>query len=135
VKATSTSLGVAALGALGGAVTNQVLKRSPAPVPLSATFLVTAALAYPLADLGAARGPERNRERAAVAVTIAIGLAGTLMPPRLRRNVLAAGWLSHAAFDVVHHRTSSSRLPEWYPAFCAGFDAVVAGRLARGSTR
>jgi len=96
---------------------------------------VTAALAYPLAELGAARGPERNRELTAVGVTVALGLASALMPPSARRNVLAAGWLSHAVFDFAHHHTITSRLPAWYPAFCAGFDAVVASRLVRGFTR
>lgn len=57
-------------------------------------------------------------------------LAGRQPRPRTLR-LLAAGWASHAVFDVVHGHDEDSRLPRWYPAFCAGYDLVACGHLAR----
>ena len=48
-------------------------------------------------------------------------------------RLLAAGWASHALFDVAHGHDEGSRLPRWYPAFCAGYDLIVCGHLARAA--
>ena len=98
---------------------------------MSAASLVVAAATYRVADLRAAAGPERRRELSAVGVTAAVGLASAGVPRETRYKLLAAGWLSHAFFDAAHHRSSTSQLPGWYPAVCAGFDAVVAAQLIR----
>ena len=66
---------------------------------------------------------------AAVGATLALGVASAAVPRGTGRRLLAVGWLSHAAFDAVHHRNSSSLLPDSYPALCAGFDVAVAGML------
>lgn len=118
-------------GALAGALTHQAVQRVSRPEALSAAFLVVAAATYLAADPRGAEGAARRREAAAVGATVVTGLASALVSRRAARRVLAAGWLSHAAFDAVHHRNDSSHLPSWYPAVCAGFDLAVAGLLAR----
>ena len=44
-------------------------------------------------------------------------------------RLLAAGWAGHAVFDLAHDPGRHSRIPEWYPALCAGYDVGVAARL------
>ena len=41
---------------------------------------------------------------------------------------LAAGWMTHIAWDVGLHQVGSGRIftPDWYPPLCIGFDVVVA---------
>ena len=120
-----------AVGGLAGAMAHRAAKSSPWPAVVSAASLVAAAVTYRVADLGADAGPARSRELAAVGATAAIGLASAVVPARTGYKLLAAGWLSHAAFDAAHRRNRSSHLPGWYPAVCAGFDAVVAAQLLR----
>lgn len=52
--------------------------------------------------------------------------------PRATR-LLAAGWASHALFDAAHGHDDGSRLPRWYPAFCAGYDLALCRHLARAA--
>jgi uncharacterized protein DUF6010 len=41
---------------------------------------------------------------------------------------IAAGLFLHAFWDLVHQpRGITTRLPRWYPPFCAAFDFVFAG--------
>jgi hypothetical protein len=130
----SRTLSLVTAGGVAGAVTHRALQRTDHPAAMSAMCLVGAAVTYRLSDLGAESGPERNRELAAVAATVAAGLASALLPPRVGRQLLAAGWASHAVFDALHHRNSGSNLPDWYPAVCAGFDAAVAAQLVRNAS-
>ena len=123
-----------AVGGLAGALAHRVAKHSPWPAVVSAASLVAAAVTYRVADLRADAGPARSRELSAVGVTAAVGLASALVPAKTGYKLLAAGWLSHAVFDAAHHRNSSSQLPGWYPAVCAGFDAVVAAQLLRDAS-
>jgi hypothetical protein len=51
--------------------------------------------------------------------------------PAAVRRLVAAGWLAHAVFDNVHDKGPTSRLPEEYPAACAGYDVALAGLLLR----
>lgn len=118
-------------GALAGALTHHTVQRAKRSEALSALFLVGAVATYLLADPRGESGPARLREVAAVGVTVAVGLVSAGAPRRTRRRLLAVGWLSHAAFDAVHRRNSSSYLPASYPALCAGFDVAVAGLLMR----
>jgi len=124
----SKTLVLATVGGLAGDITFRAAQRTGHPAATSAVCLVAAALTYRLADPGAEHGPERTRELLAVGATAVTGIASSLVPPRARHRVLAAGWLSHAVFDMVHHRNSGSLLPRWYPALCAGFDVAVAAR-------
>ena len=130
VQQIARPLALVAAGGLAGAVTHRTVQRTDWPNALWAAFLVLAAVTYRVADLRGSSGPARSRERAAVGATLAAGVASSLVSGKKRRNVLAAGWLSHAVFDAVHHRSSTSQLPGWYPAVCAGFDVAVARALA-----
>lgn len=121
------------VGAVAGSATYRTWRRLGSIEGLSAVCLVTAALTYPLTDLRSGRGPARTRELAALGATLAVGLGSAFLPTPTRRRILAAGWLSHAGFDAAHRRNSGSRLPFWYPAFCAGFDVVVAAGLMKGA--
>jgi len=50
-----------------------------------------------------------------------VALAGALRWPIL----LGIGILLHGVFDYYHgHSINNSGVPEWWPAFCAGFDIV-----------
>jgi len=50
-----------------------------------------------------------------------VALAGALRWPIL----LGIGILLHGVFDYYHgHFINNSGVPEWWPAFCAGFDIV-----------
>ena len=91
--------------------------------------LVAAAAIYPLARRERSMGAPLGREIAGLVASGAILSAATRATPTQARNVVAAGWAAHAAFDMVHDSGSDSLIPSWYPAMCAGYDLAVAGRL------
>jgi hypothetical protein len=97
--------------------------------------LVGAAVIYPALHSGAGAEPsERRREVAGVVACAALAAAAARSERRAR--VLGLAWASHALFDAVHHRSSSSLLPDWYPAACAGYDVTLGALLALpGPTR
>jgi hypothetical protein len=129
VGQTARPLLLIAAGGLAGAVSHRVVQRTAHPVVVSGLSLVAAAVTYPLTDPRGQHGPARQRELAGVGATVLVGVASLLAPRRARHRILATGWVAHAAFDAVHHRNSSSQLPDWYPAVCAGFDVAVASAL------
>ena len=61
----------------------------------------------------------------------AVAVAACRQLPPTGTRIAAAGWASHALFDLAHRHSEGSRLPDWYPAVCAGYDLVVASHLAR----
>ena len=122
-----------AAGGVAGAASYRIAQRTPHLAAMSGLSLVGAAAIYRLADPRGRHGPARTREAAGVGATALVGLTSLFTPPRVSRRILAAGWLAHAGFDAVHHRNSSSHLPDWYPAVCAGFDVAVAALLMRDS--
>jgi hypothetical protein len=94
--------------------------------------LVAIALAYLV--IGLARG-ELRRPRvlwAQLAGVAGFGLvAGValLVDPDVGRYVVAAGWLAHAAWDLVHFRAKLV-VPTWYALGCVVVDAFVGVSLA-----
>jgi hypothetical protein len=128
-----------AIGVIAGAGLAEVMARSarelPADyqVPFYAAGLATAAAIYPVAR----RRWGRDRNSAGeLAGLLAYGAASVLAARRARpqaRRLLAAGWASHALFDAAHGHDETSRLPQWYPAMCAGYDLVVCAHLARAA--
>ena len=48
--------------------------------------------------------------------------------PDAARYVLAAGWLAHATWDVVHHRLGRV-VPHWYAETCLVADLTIATAL------
>ena len=124
---TRTAIGAAigAAAAFGGyAVTRNASPRRQREG--AALGLVAAAAVYPLAR----RDGVGNAAEVATLV-VATGLAGAslVLPESRGRRVLALGWLSHAAFDAAFRPSHASRIPSWYPAACAGYDAVLATTL------
>ncbi|HSX67431.1 hypothetical protein [Nocardioides sp.] len=95
---------------------------------LLALSLVPVALVYPAARRSSARSCRAALQEAGGVLAMAAVVAAARRTTR-PEVVTAAGWLAHAAFDVVHDAGDGSRLPGWYPAFCAGYDAGVAADL------
>ncbi|MFC9973304.1 hypothetical protein ACFVH6_20665 [Spirillospora sp. NPDC127200] len=82
---------------------------------------------------GAIRGELRARgvlsaQVAALAVLTALALVSLVVSPDLGRYLVAAGWLAHAAWDAVHHR-SGKVVPRAYALFCVVVDLMVAAVL------
>ncbi|MGN6753810.1 MAG: hypothetical protein ACTHJJ_14810 [Intrasporangium sp.] len=123
-----TALGVAATGASLAVV---------APIPTSARTWLGAACLLAAAVIylvwGAARG-ELGERRWRTAQTIgvvgfgAVALAVVVADPAAARYVLAAGWIAHAAWDVVHHHAGRV-VPRWYAETCMACDLTVAAVL------
>ncbi|MFI6520574.1 hypothetical protein ACIBF1_33830 [Spirillospora sp. NPDC050679] len=82
---------------------------------------------------GAIRGELRARgvlsaQVAALAVLTALALVSLAVSPDVGRYLVAAGWLAHAVWDAVHHR-SGKVVPRFYALFCVVADVVVAAVL------
>ena len=93
--------------------------------------VVVAAALYLLWGLLRRRpGDERWRRWQVVAVAgFGMVTAVAVVSPDPRRNtLLAAGWLLHAAWDVVHFRADRI-VPRWWSLWCVVLDAVLAGVL------
>ena len=127
------------VGATAGAGLAEVAARGARRLPVehrvafNAAGLAVAAAVYPVARR------RRWLDRRSVGELLGLvgyGMASVLAarcpPPRANR-LLAAGWASHALFDAAHGHDLDSRLPRWYPAFCAGYDLVLSGHLARAA--
>jgi hypothetical protein len=151
----------AAAGWAGALLVDGAARRSPgARVALHAAGLVAAAAIYPLARVGAGRGRPAVAGRVAAAPPGVPRSAGSTRGPAVDghvvreaaalvlfgaasataarrsgaggRRLLAAGWIAHAVFDAAHETGPDSRIPRWYPAFCAGYDGGTAVQLLRG---
>ena len=119
-----------AAGAAAALIPDLYLRRKAprARTALYATGLITAAAIYPALHSGPAEPAERNREIGAVLATV--GVAVLASRKKRGRKLLALGWASHALFDALHERSSTSLLPSWYPAVCAGYDVALAAAIA-----
>jgi hypothetical protein len=123
----------AVLGVVAAVNSLVLLARFPAPVQVwvSAWCVLLAAVIY--LTWGTARGDLGNRrlltaQTAAVLGFGAIALAAVAVDPATARSVLAAGWLAHAAWDVVHHRLGRV-VPRWYAETCLVADLTLAATL------
>ena len=121
----------AALG-LAAALTADVAASRRAPqhrFAMQAAGLPVAAVVYPVA--------RSKRDVSAHVVREAVALIGfgalTALAARddavRGARLLAAGWVGHAVFDLLHDGGPHSRIPDWYPGLCAGYDVGVAARL------
>lgn len=131
---------VALVGGAACAVATDAAARRLSPslkVPAAAVGLVTAAVIYPAARVG--RSADRavaRREWLAVGATTAVLATASRRDSRTNRAARAAvatGWVGHAVFDNLHNRGPTSRLPDWYPAVCAGYDVALAALLLRNA--
>lgn len=94
--------------------------------------LVAIALAYLV--IGWVRGELRKpgvlwaQLAGAAAFGLVAGVA-LLVDPEVGRYVVAAGWLAHAGWDLVHFRAELV-VPTWYALACVVIDAFVGVSLA-----
>lgn len=108
-----------------------------APLPerlqawISAFGVLTAAVIY--LTWGTARGDLADRRRLTAQTTAvlafgAVAIASVVASPDAGRYVLAAGWLAHAGWDLVHHRLDRV-VPRWYAEACLACDVTMATAL------
>lgn len=102
-----------------------------AKVDLTAWSVLLAAVIY--LAWGAARGELAHRwwlaaQTAAVLAFGALAVIAAALDPDAARYLLAAGWLAHAGWDVVHHRVGRV-VPRWYAEWCFVLDVVFAAAL------
>lgn len=96
----------------------------PHPFDFHAVLLAAIAAVY----VGFALTDGRLRlvflETGAAVGFLALVLVGLVGSPML----LALGFMLHGFWDLMHHpkRGIETRLPEWYPPFCAAYDFVHA---------
>ena len=116
---------------LGAAVASLSLV-SPLPTQLqiwiSAWSVLLAAVIY--LTWGTARGDLRDgrwlsAQTAAVLGFGAVAITAVAVDPATARYVLAAGWLAHATWDLVHHRAGRV-VPRWYAETCLIADLLLA---------
>ncbi|MBB5956005.1 hypothetical protein FHS29_002586 [Saccharothrix tamanrassetensis] len=79
--------------------------------------------------VGLARGfAKRPRvlavQAAGVPAFTGLALAALSLAPEVGRYVVAAGWLAHAAWDLVHYRARLV-VPRWYALACVVVDTFV----------
>ena len=122
-----------ALGMVATATSLALISPLPAQVQIwvSAWGVLTAAVIY--LTWGTARGDLTARrwltlETVGVLSFAALAIAATATDPASARYVLAAGWLGHAAWDLVHHHADRV-VPRWYAELCMVCDLVVAASL------
>lgn len=94
---------------------------------ISAWSIVLAAVIY--FAWGTANGDLSDRRLLTAQTVAVLGFAVTAMAavaidPETARYVLAAGWLSHAAWDVAHHRMGCV-VPRWYAETCLVADLTL----------
>ncbi|MGY1833123.1 hypothetical protein ACI8AA_22135 [Geodermatophilus sp. SYSU D01180] len=102
-----------------------------AQVWITAWSVLLAAVVY--LTWGTARGDLGNRrlltaQTAAVLGFGALAIAAVAVDLDAARYVLAAGWLAHAGWDVVHHRLGRV-VPRWYAETCLVADLTIAAVL------
>ncbi len=129
-------LAFAAGGLLSIAADRSISRRNPTRrTVVYAAGLVGAAVVYPISHLGrTADSAVLTREWIAVLATAAVYVGASILPAQGAARLTAGGWLGHAVFDHGHDRGGSSRLPQWYPMLCAGFDVGVATLLCVSNT-
>ncbi len=117
--------------AFGWAAAHAARRLGPRATVLGAgTALIGAAVIYPAArrEFGPSGG--LAIEAGVVLATTALTAAAVRADSATGRRVVAAGWASHALFDIAQGPSADSRLPAWYAPLCAGFDFAYAARLA-----
>jgi hypothetical protein len=98
---------------------------------VGAWWVLTAAVVY--LSWGTARA-ELGERRWLTAQTVgvlafgAVAIAVVAVDVSSAAYVMAAGWLSHALWDVVHHRADRV-VPRWYAEACLATDLTVAASL------
>jgi peptidoglycan/LPS O-acetylase OafA/YrhL len=90
--------------------------------------LVLTAFAYLLFGLRRGTPPEYF---AVEAVGTILYTAAAVVGVRRWPFVLALGWTSHVAWDLLfHYANGPAFAPPWYPLLCVGFDLFLGGYIA-----
>ena len=91
-----------------------------------ATVLIVTASYYVLFAVMADSSRAVIAETIVMVLFVAVAVAGF----RLKRWMIAAGFVAHAGFDLIHGGVvNNPGVPSWWPAFCLSFDVVLAGVL------
>jgi hypothetical protein len=98
---------------------------------VDALGLVAAAAVYPALRSRGFRGASGVREVVGLGAYGVLGLAVVWRPASPLCRVVAGAWMSHALFDIAHDAGPDSRIPDWYPVCCAGFDIGLAALIWR----
>ncbi len=119
------------LTAAAASITLALPLADPARAWAGAWWLLVAAVIY--LTWGTVRGDLAQRgwltaQTAAVLGFGAVALAAVALDHETGRFVLAAGWLGHAAWDLVHHHADRV-VPRWYAETCMVIDLSVAAAL------
>lgn len=128
VRRWPTAVGVVATG-----VSLSALAPLPEPVRtwVTAWWLLVAAVVY-LAWGSARRQLGQRRwltaQTAGVLAFAGIAIAAVAADLDTARYVLAAGWIAHAAWDLVHHHHDRV-VPRWYAEACMVVDLCLATLL------
>jgi hypothetical protein len=126
MKLSAKDVASAAVGAAAALGADRAAARLNRRTEIAAAGLLTAAAIYPAARR---RSFGDGREKAVLVAAAAVVTAALTQPGLRGRWLLAAGWLAHAGFDAKFAPHADSRIPSWYPAMCAGYDAALAARL------
>jgi hypothetical protein len=114
------------VGIVGGALTAMLAWSPVIPDPLvfHAVTLVMIGAIYLGFAFSDGRASIMIIELSAATVFIVIALLGLWRAPVL----IAVGLILHAFWDLAHRPHGvATRLPSWYPPFCAAYDLVFAG--------
>ncbi len=115
-----------AVGIAGGAITGLVAWSPfiPDVVAYHAVWLANIAAVYLGFAFVDGRPSIAVLEIAVATGFVVLAFLGFWLSPAF----IAAGLFLHAFWDLVHQpRGITTRLPRWYPPFCAAFDFVFAG--------
>jgi hypothetical protein len=115
-----------AVGIAGGAITSLVAWSPfiPNAVAYHAVWLAIIAAVYLGFAFVDGRPSIAVLEMAVATGFLVLAFLGLWLAPAF----IAAGLFLHAFWDLVHQpRGITTRLPRWYPPFCAAFDFVFAG--------
>ena len=102
-----------------------VTGRLEPPLPLDATAVLPARLPAHLARKLEEPAGDRSRQLAGLVAYLALAVTALSVGGELSWWLVAAGWLAHAGWDVVHHRRNAV---VWraYAEWCAVYDVGVA---------
>ena len=126
--------GAIVVGIAGGALTSLLAWSRFIPDPLVFHVISLAAIATIYMGFGLADGRLLIAilELSVATAFVVLALLGLWLAPAF----VAAGLMLHGVWDLLHRPHGvTTKLPSWYPPFCAAFDFVFAGVffiLARG---
>ena len=117
VTGMTVALGVAAFARLAG------LDRDRAFYPT--VLIVTASYYVLFAVLGG-----DDHALMLEAIVLAAFASAAVLGLHRDHALVTAGLALHGVFDVIHgHAIANPGVPDWWPAFCLGFDVAAAGYL------